>query len=113
MLPFLKRIIRTWRGRETHDDLVIVKVLELSTAHLTEEAGTDLYSHYRIGVHQTRYGWRVSVPEDGRICEWAKRDGDVPDELGAIFALADARGSEYVLFDRDADVTNLLPAFDW
>lgn len=111
MLPFLKRIIRAWRGGPAHDDLVIVNVLELSTAHLTEDAGTDLYSYYRVGVHETRYGWLVSVPEDGQLDK--DFDPDAPEELRAIFALADARGCAYVLFDQDADRTGLLPEFDW
>ena len=39
--------------------------------------------------------------------------GDWPSELLPIVRLARERGCAYILFDSDADTTELLPAFDW
>ncbi|MEU7480483.1 hypothetical protein AB0A63_31210 [Lentzea sp. NPDC042327] len=111
MLPFFKRIIRACRPGRRHRDLEILKLLVLSTAHLSEEIGTRLHHHHQVGVHQTRYGWLVWIPNLDDPDDSDPQQ--MPEELPRIFQLGRDNGCTYVLFDRDAEVTALLPAFDW
>jgi hypothetical protein len=92
-------------------NLVIRNFLDLSTSHLSEETCRDLNSISGITAHETTHGWLLYAPEEG--ADELAEDGDWPAELLPIVELARSNGCEYVLFDRDAETTDLLPTFDW
>lgn len=94
------------------NDLVIRTLLDLSTAHLSEETCRTLNDYDGVTAYETPYGWLMSVPTRDRVQQLTP-DGDWPPELLPIVELAQARGCAYVLFDRDASQTALLPTFDW
>ncbi|MFG2042186.1 hypothetical protein [Dactylosporangium sp. NPDC048998] len=52
------------------------------------------------------------APEPDHALELAATRG-WPPELLPIVRLAREHGGAYILFDSDADTTELLPAFDW
>ena len=93
------------------DDLVIRAFLDLSTAHLSAATCRILNSYEGVTAYETPYGWLWSVPEQD-AAELA-HDGDWPSELLPIAQLARAHGCDYVLFDRDAEQTEMLPTYDW
>jgi len=93
------------------DDLVIRTLLDLSTAHLSQETCRDLNSYEGVTAYETKYGWLMYIPAQD-AAELA-HNGDWPPELLPIVNLARTHGCDYILFDRDAPETNLLPTFDW
>lgn len=105
----------------------IIKVLDLSTAHLPESLmngpigplnsieGVIAYAH-------GEYGFLLWVPDDPQehaddypnpadddVCS----DEGVPAEVLAVQLYARGLGCDYVLFDRDADTNADLPTWDW
>ena len=101
------RLARLFRRKS---DLVIRRVLDLSTVHLREVTCAGLNSYDGVRADDTEYGWLMYAPKDADECaaeyEW-------PEELLPIVKLARANGCTHVLFDQDGDCTELLPTFDW
>lgn len=93
------------------EDLVIRAFLDLSTAHLSAATCRTLNSYDGVTAYETPYGWLMYVPVED-VDELA-HGGDWPPELLPIVMLARINGCDYILFDRDAPQTDLLPTFDW
>lgn len=91
-------------------DLAIRTILDLSTAHLSEETCTNLNSYEGVIASETTHGWLMYVPEDP---DGLANEGQWPPELLPIVKLARANGCTYILFDADATTTDRLPTFDW
>jgi hypothetical protein len=90
--------------------LNLFSVLDLSTAHLRQETCDRLNSYEGVIAHRMEYGWLMyvshEIEDDVNEDEW-------PSELTPIVKLARDNDCAYILFDRDADTTDLLQAFDW
>lgn len=82
-------------------------MLVLSTLHLQHDTCTQWLDHAPFAAFtKADYGWFVYVPED--------LDGvDMPDDLKACCERAHARGCEWLMFDRDADMLPELASYDW
>lgn len=100
-------------------------VLELSTAHVTEEVAAVLdreldhraqqepcfppwtWEQSVMGSILSEYGWWLYANDDPGM--WP----DFPECLQAIFALAKDLGASWIKFDRDADPIEELPTYEW
>jgi hypothetical protein len=93
----------------------ILRVLDLSTAHLPESYAERGPQHHDGVVAYTLgdYGWLMWVPLDpaGHGADYDLAT-EAP-ELLAIQLYARAAGCSYVRFDRDADPTPGLPTWAW
>ncbi|MCI2421128.1 hypothetical protein MOQ72_27160 [Saccharopolyspora sp. K220] len=92
-------------------DLVVRTFVDLSTAHLSKQACTDLNTYEGVTAHKTEYGWLMYAPEQD--ADELAEEGDWPPELLPIVKLARANGCAYILFDAGAQSTDRLPTFDW
>jgi len=101
---------------------VILKMLELSTAHITAHDATALSvkANYpddtdgplpRVIAHE--YGWLMAVPaRDNEDLT----DGELAREYPSVHAAvtyARRAGCQWVYFDRDAEEDENLPAYTW
>lgn len=90
----------------------IHNVLTLSTSHVTETTAKILNSipceqwSSVCGGPFGSYGWFMYAPEEDF-------EGTIPPELMRVFKYARSVGCKYVLFDRDANTVDQLPAFEW
>lgn len=89
----------------------IRKILVLSTAHVREETGRmlDNTDHELWPVSGGPYGdvgWFVYAHDEDV-------DGNIPEEMMAVFEFARANGCDNVLFDCDAEVIDDLSHWDW
>ena len=102
-------------------DACMVKAVRLSTAHVSRDtarwldglgvvsaAGEPPAGSPILTCAATGYGWMVSAapPGDGA------QEG-VPSDLAALRTLARDADASFLVFDRDDDVVEGLPAFDW
>lgn len=81
--------------------------LDCSTAHLSPATRDLLDAQALRGdalIAATPYGWFLWVREAA--------DPDHPPDLARIEAEARALGARYILFDRDAPVSDALPIFE-
>lgn len=93
------------------DDLVIRSFLDLSTAHLSAATCRILNSYDGVTAYETPHGWLMHIPEQD--ADELSHDGDWPPEILPIINLARTHGCDYILFDKDAPESDLLPTFDW
>lgn len=94
---------------------MIVQMLDVSTAHITEDTATWLKE---VGVEgpspiivyeKAEYGWLIHVPD-----EWDKgQANNTPGDLLAIITYAKAKGCLWIMLDCDANVTEDLPEYEW
>ena len=86
------------------------KFLEVSTANVPAEIAEAIDGCYfaRKPTMSGEYGWLFHVPED-----LTQPEGLNSKAFDNILALAQDAGCDYVLFDRDTDVVDWLPTFDW
>jgi len=115
------------------------KMLDLSTAHLTETVAQDLNSYPGVIADDRTYGWFLWVPEnvDEHVAEYEsalepmtppddpnyddvhhsevqeRELNAIPAEVVAIWRYAQKHECQYVLLDRDADVNPDLPNYEW
>lgn len=88
--------------------------LILSTSHIKQETAEELdcaeyysgNSSVLAGGPFSEYGWFMYAQD-------CNPDGKVPSELMDVFAYANAHDCDYVLFDRDAEVIEELPTWEW
>ena len=85
-------------------------LLELSTAHLPPQVADRLSRIPGVHACATVYGWLMWVPDPGDDPSTVPGGCDV---LVPIQRYAQALGCAYVLFDRDAEVIDDLPSWDW
>lgn len=82
----------------------ILKVLDLSTAHLSEEDSSLMNSGPLPVVMVGTYGFLVTTTEE---CET-----DL-ESLNDCIIYARSKGCSYILFDADADPVEDLPEYEW
>ena len=87
------------------------KMLVLSTSHVTAATA-------RLLDHTPRPDWPVSGGPHGLygwFCYAHDEDpqGNIPLEMMNVFWFARENECDYVLFDRDADVIDELPVWEW
>lgn len=85
----------------------IVKMLELSTAHVTGDTAQSLNAGHFLAYQKGEYGWFVPVLAFDLLTE------PCPIELAWCFNLATERGCDWIMFDRDCDMVPGLPVFEW
>lgn len=91
----------------------IRKFLDLSTAHLPEQYGSErLAGAPGVTAYEFAYGWLMWVPDDPAESS-AAGDEPVPAEILLVQLYARLHGCDYVLFDKDAETNTDLPTFDW
>lgn len=96
-------------------DLETPKMLVLSTGHVTKETN-DRFTNGEAGV--TFY---PKAYPDGELVgfilplvkgyPWDREN--VPAELHAIRAMAEEAGCTWIMFDRDGEIVEALPSYDW
>ncbi|MEV5283377.1 hypothetical protein ACFYMW_35740 [Streptomyces sp. NPDC006692] len=83
--------------------------LDLSTLHLAPTTRDTLNAVEGVLSYPLEHGWLMYAPvgaaDLARTHAW-------PEELLPIVQLARAHDCAYILFDADADTTDLLPVFD-
>jgi hypothetical protein len=89
------------------DPPVIFRMLDLSTAHVSDETRQRLDDGELIpaGYAKGEYGWFVPVIDND--------DDHTPPELRAIMEFARKQNCQWLMFDRDADQIDGLATFDW
>lgn len=92
------------------DKLEIMRVLVLSTAHLTEGEGRARGEDFPCACAE----W----PSYGFFCYVADIDENIPEPdawpgLYACAKFAASKGLEWVRFDCDADTVDELPQYNW
>lgn len=105
----------------------ITKMLILSTAHISkstagrmtiEGAGTlQKAEETNIGVvvyNKGEYGWLIPIVAD-ELQEGEKfnHESETPEDLAAVLRFAIEHDCTWVMFDRDAEVVESLPKYDW
>lgn len=94
---------------------MIVRMLDLSTAHITEQTGlwldtTALDSGSPVVTYEKKeYGWLISIPS---TWEYVKAER-IPGDLLAVMTYARAKKCEWIMFDRDSDEVRKLPTYEW
>ncbi len=108
------------------DQPTIRKFVDLSTAHLPQHVLAELTSFNGVIAHPTPHGAWLWVPDDPQSYtdDYAADfrageadgddfgDGSAP-EILVVQLYARSLGCDYVLFDRDADIDDALPTWDW
>jgi hypothetical protein len=108
------------------DNATVLSYLDLSTGNLTEQTCNEWLpmvmnttSSNVIAYPKGEYGYFVHVSEDldeleddpSASTEYDFKD--VPADLLGVLVYARAHGCQWVQFDRDGDVNEDLPHFDW
>ena len=88
-------------------------MLGLSTGHVTEATAKMLDNEdLSIVVYpKSEYGWFVHVPTYEPDFEDCKTD--LPEDLRACLDWARKHNAEWLMFDRDAELDEELPVYDW
>lgn len=81
-------------------------VLVVSTAHVTYNESKTFSKD--SGTWNCEYGFMIWVPSDKKTIIGKPSDG-----LSAILNYAQSQGCAYVMFDRDGDVIEGLPVYNW
>lgn len=92
-------------------ELHITKVLELSMAHISKRTNVLIgQDQLNVVAHEKdEYGWLLFVPQD----DYEEETRSLPDDLKAIFDLAQEHDCVWVMLDRDAYIYDSLPVFNW
>lgn len=88
----------------------VVATLVLSTGHLAQEVAEGLVNGtvaVPMSVMSNEYGFLVNTVWRDIPCL------DIPTSLKACLDLALDRGCTYIVFDRDAEIIDGLPSYDW
>lgn len=116
-----------WVNHKLEDhlnDMEIVTMFVLSTGHISRETSDWLTEDAKknvesvsdpggpLGVLNTMngsYGWIVNSPEDNAY----RKELNIPDDLKKVLDFAASMGCAYVYFDRDGEVYDELPTYEW
>jgi len=93
------------------DELETYKAMALSTAHLTEKCrnALELQSGGSSQVMSREYGFFIKLTESHLDLDI----GDGGTEIRNIIQFANNNDFQLIEFDRDAEVLDLFPAFEW
>lgn len=89
---------------------MLLKVLDLSTGHVTKEVMDRLYDpqgNWPFSIKTDPYGCFLSVPDV------VTDPADIPPSLAQCFQYARSIGAVYIHFDRDARRDETLPFYPW
>ncbi|MNW32236.1 hypothetical protein D3C74_91760 [compost metagenome] len=92
----------------------IFKVAELSTAHIKQRTDVFLRSianksnDYSLAVNALDYGYLI-----GTDVEHLVNVQGIPKELLNILRIANQEDYSWVIFDRDTDLCEELPTWEW
>jgi hypothetical protein len=93
----------------------ILRVLDASTANLSNESCRDLNSFEDVTAFETIYGWLLYVPAE--IPDGPPEDDEdnefAPADVIALWKYADRHDCQYILLDQDADPVPGLPLYTW
>jgi len=93
----------------------IEQVLVISTAHISEGFNRFLTVNrnrrMRLGIEKMDFGWLVVVQEE--TDPEAFQDTDFQQQYETLQSLGRKRGVDRVRLDRDADIDETTPVFDW
>lgn len=95
------------RDDRNGDSPTVRSFLDLSTSHLPDNAYLATHGDNLV-FHSYEHGWLLWVPDEGDIDR-----ADVPEVILTIQRHARQHGCDYVLFDADAPVDDILPTWDW
>lgn len=93
--------------------------IDLSTGHLTEEVSNQIDNigtntpawRDRLSIMPREYGWFVRVPD---LTNMSRETYDeFPPCLRDCFDQATKIGANWILFDRDEEVVDSLPVYEW
>jgi hypothetical protein len=84
---------------------MIIKYLELSTAHIPIPYSSILHKDFPLPIQETEYGWRVFCIDDP--------DVEFPVWFLPIAVLCRDLDIPEVLFDSDGPICDELPTWDW
>ncbi len=93
---------------ETH------KMLALSTAHVTKKTAELMDAGKIEGVvlyNKGEYGWFIYIPEDSD--EIVELQGKIPNDLYECMYFASDNWFDWLMFDRDVEVIDKLPEYQW
>lgn len=88
----------------------VLKMLALSTSHLTSDTADDINYDNIDGLIRYRkdeYGWFVYVPEEN----WEFHDH--PADIYDCLVFARKNGFDWIMFDRDVEPIDELPVYEW
>ena len=93
------------------------KMLVLSTAHIRRSTSDnfdlltddvpDIFYEKKAPTADYGLGWFIPI---GPEIEWSHM---VSDDLVAIRKLAEAQGCTWIMLDRDGDIIEELPTYEW
>lgn len=95
-------------------DVISTSHVSKETADWLNEQGEIAAAYYQdriepsIHIGATIYGWVIYADEEP---ENLRRH--IPDDLIDVMKFVRAEGHEYVMLDRDGEVAEGLPTFDW
>ena len=93
--------------------LVITKVLDVSTAHITEKDNNLLSSNDTYVISYPKdHGFFVYVPEAAKIIKTFARDGYSKAFL-KLMKMASEHKCGWIMLDSDGTVYPQLKVFDW
>lgn len=87
---------------------MIQKLLDISTAHILESTAQWLNNTPGdlILYPKAEYGWFIYTGSE----EFPE---DTPEELANAIIYAESLGCHWLVLDRDGEIINELPSFDW
>jgi hypothetical protein len=99
-----------------HNEFKTLRVLDVSTSHITQEDDEKLSEGVmHLVYHTLEYGYLVSTYEPSEE-EWVdvlvNSDG-LSKELVNLIVYAGKHNYDYVMLDRDGTLYEGLPTFDW
>lgn len=105
--------------KEEEDDVPTHKYLDASTGHITERDSSVLQDNHDLGIRvlPDEYGFFISLAafkDEETKKEVTRRASEVLSY--AFFQLVEyavENGCDYINLDRDADLIDGLPSFDW
>lgn len=93
----------------------VFKMVDLSTAHISEETNAMLVAGLTADTSDFAYtawlnnGFVMRVPDEQESALFKSP----PAELIVVFRWCQSQGYDYILLDQDARIEPELPVFDW
>lgn len=84
------------------------KYLDISTAHLTQRTFNSLNTIESLYTYGYEEGVFISVPDKNET-----NISDMPKDLRILLQYAWINGIDLIRMDRDADVIDDIPVYDW